>query len=112
MEAAPAITAVAEMTAEAAEEILTLDDHIAIMTAHILDTQAATQLHADTLAGLSPEILAIAEELGLFGLSIMEVVAMTAAAVPEISDLDALLAQMTMTITDTAAATELQEMLP
>ena len=36
--------------------------------------------------------------------------AAAAAGVPEISDLDKLLAQMTMRITDTAAAAELQEM--
>ena len=56
MEAAPAIATVAAMTVKAAEEILTLDDRIAQMTAQVLDTQAATQLQADALAGLSPEI--------------------------------------------------------
>ena len=45
------------------------------MTAQVLEAQAATELETAALAGLSPEIRAAAEELGLFGLKIKETVA-------------------------------------
>ena len=65
----------AVVTAAATEEILTVNDRIAQMTAQVLEAQAATELEADALAGLSPEIRAMAEQLGLFGLKIKEAVA-------------------------------------
>ena len=42
------------------------------MTAQVLETQAATELEAEALKGLSPEILKLAKSLGLFGLTVGE----------------------------------------
>ena len=50
----------------------TAADRLAEMTAQILETQAATDLEAEALALLSPELRALAEELGLFGLRVGE----------------------------------------
>ena len=68
--------------------------------AHIMAVQEATVLQAEAAALLSPTMRALAAEFGLLGLTVE----------PAAQTLDQLLAQMTMQITDTAAAASLQEM--
>ena len=102
----------AVVTAEATEEILTVNDRIAQMTAQVLEAQAAAELEAAALAGLSPEIRAMAEELGLFGLQVEEVaedvVAATEAIEPPAKTAADRLAEMTAQILETQAATDLE----
>ena len=83
------------------------------MTAQVLETQAATELEADAaLAGLTPEIRAAAEELGLFGLSVAEVIAEVTEPIQQaaqpVSALQQRLDEMTAQILDTRFATDLE----
>ena len=71
----PALEALPPVVEDLSEKVLTVEDRIAQMTAQVLEAQAATELETAALAGLSPEIRAAAEELGLFGLTIKEAVA-------------------------------------
>ena len=58
------------MVKDALPEISDLDALLAQMTMTITDTAAAADLQQMALAALSPELRALAEELGLFGLRV------------------------------------------
>ena len=53
-------------------QVSALDALLAKMTATILDTQAATNLQEMALASLPPQLLKLAESLGLFGLRVTQ----------------------------------------
>ena len=69
---------------QAAQPISALQQRIDEMTAQILDARFATDLEAEALAALTPEMRALAEELGLFGLRVEDVAEVVAAATDEV----------------------------
>ena len=71
---ASAAEQLAQQLAAGAPPISDLDKLLAQMTMRILDTAAAAELQEMALALLSPELRALAEEFGLFGLRIATVV--------------------------------------
>ena len=80
-QATTATMAATAATMAAMPEVSALEALLAQMTMTITDTAAATELQEMALAALSPELRALAEELGLFGLRVADVAGMVQAEV-------------------------------
>ena len=72
-------------TMAATPQVSALDALLAQMTKTITDTAAATELQEMALAALSPELRALAEELGLFGLRVADTAEMVSEAADGLS---------------------------
>ena len=84
--ASDAIAGQVRIIGELTPEVSDLDALLAQMTMTILDTAAAADLQEMALAALSPELRALAEELGLFGLSVRETATNVTGAIDEIDN--------------------------
>ena len=82
--ASDAIAGQVRIIGELPPEVSALDELLAQMTATITDTAAATELQEMALAALSPELLELATELGLFGLRVKKVAEITEDALDDI----------------------------